>query len=230
MEQIIEDFTSGYEKLKKETNMHISTMTVVVETSNEIKIHEVHQKEIPKYFSERSCDIQVPKGRKTGDEFMNQFTLKFMEGKSRKNVKMFPNGRLHMTGIKHINDVLKICDELKEYIGEFAIDNINICLINCNFNIGIGMDIRKLATILKTVDDELLYLPFSFQDPNKYPGLRFKYNDTTMLIFSSGAIMFAGGKTIQKIDSCYNFITNLIHSYKDQINCPKLFKIRKSPN
>ena len=227
MDVMLNEFEKQYDNLKKSTDLKISTMTVVVELSIFIDIHKMGEVDVPEYFRMRECEIKIPKGGKTGDEFMNQFTLKYVEGKSRRNVKIFPNGRLHMTGVKSLKDVMKICDELQGYLGEFKVENLKICLINSNYHAGIGIEIRKLAKKLCECEDPLLYLPFSFQDPNKYPGLRFKYDNTTLLIFSSGAIMFAGGKSIESIAKCHRFIYDMIQNHFEEINCPKLLKVRK---
>lgn len=217
-------FDKEYQRLQKETNLKISTMTVVVELDTEVNFKELNDTSLPEFFQDYDAECIRPKGKKTGDEFMNQMTIRYKDEMGKKNIKVFPNGKLHMTGIKNMKNVTCIVTNICDYLSCSNVTNIQICLINSNFNLQIGVHLKKLANILLNVNDDKLYLPFSFYDPNKYPGIRMKYNNTSILLFASGSVMIAGAKNISDIIICYKFIREIVDHHYKEINCPVLKK------
>lgn len=217
-------FSKEYDALRKDTNLKISTMTVVVELDTQVNFQLQAETPLPEFFRDYDAECVRPKGRKTGDEFMNQMTIRYKDEVGKKNIKIFPNGKLHMTGIKHMKDVTEITKYVGEFLGTSQVTNVQICLMNCNFNMNMGINLNILADILISVTDPNLYLPFSFRDPNKYPGIRMKYKNSSILLFASGSVMIAGAKRMTDISSCYHFIRTLIHDHYEEVNCPILMK------
>lgn len=228
----METYVKEYEKTKEEIDklkIKISTMTIVVEMDEKVNIKNSDKIKIPKLFEKYEAVLKYPKGKKTGDEFMNQLTIQYKDEKGRKNIKIFPNGKVHMTGIKDAKEVDEIMKNVIEMLneGEKKIKMVKTCLINSNMHMNMGINLNKLAVILQKERDEELRLPFTFHDPNKYPGIRIKYIESTCLIFASGAVMIAGAKSLQTVIESYYYITNLMKTNKNEINCPELLKIKK---
>lgn len=213
---------------KKDIN--ISTMTILVTFQDSINLIDLKKENTPEYFLKYNSEHMIPKGKKTGNEFMNQYTIKYKDENGRKNIKIFPNGKIHITGVKSFNEIKYISDSVILFSGKKnKVTNIEICLLNTNFHVGIGLNLHNLGEIIKNQEerDVNVDIPLSFYDPNKYPGLKLKYNGTSILIFSSGSIMIAGGKTISSIELCVNFIKKLIDKNYDYVSCKELTKFRK---
>lgn len=214
-------------KLNKK-DIQISTMTILVKLENPISLLELDKKNTPEYFIKYNVEHALPKGRKTGNEFMNQYTLKYSDNKGRKNVKIFPNGKLHITGIKSFNEIQEISESVIDFSKKLnKVKDIEICLLNSNFHIGIGLNLYKLGEVIKNINDENLIIPLTFYDPNKYPGIKLRYHNTSLLIFSSGSIMVAGGKSLESVYLCVNFIKNILNDHYDYVSCKELTKFRK---
>lgn len=228
MEEYIEESNEMKKKID-ELGIKISTMTMVVNLSEKINVKNSENKKIPELFKKYETEYKFPKGKKTGDEFMNQFTIKYKDERGKKNIKVFPNGKLHMTGIKEAKEVKEIAENVIEMMndGNNKIETVKFCLINSNMHVNMGLNLNKMAILLQKEEESDLTLPFTFHDPNKYPGLRIKYIDATCLIFASGAIMIAGAKSLESIIKTHNYITNFIKMNKNEINCPELLKIKK---
>lgn len=220
-------FSENYDALRKDTQLKISTMTVVVELDIDVDF-KTQVSDLPTFFKDYDAECVHPKGKKTGDEFMNQMTIRYKDESGKKNIKIFPNGKLHMTGIKHMKDVTEITSHISQFLNASHVNNVQICLMNCNFNMNMGIHLNAFAEILIRMDQEHtdpdLFLPFSFRDPNKYPGLRIKYSNVSILMFASGSIMIAGAKHIKDIHKCYDFVNRTIQEHYQLVNCPILKK------
>lgn len=228
METYVNEYKITKEKIDK-LKIKISTMTIVVEMNENVNIKNSDKIKIPQFFEKYEAELKYPKGKKTGDEFMNQMTIRYKDEKGRKNIKVFPNGKVHMTGIKEAKEVEEIMKNLIEMLneGDKTIKIVKPCLINSNTHMNMGINLNILSTILQNETEENLKLPFTFHDPNKYPGIRIKYIESTCLIFASGAVMIAGAKSLDTVIKTYTYITQLMKRHKKEINCPELLKIKK---
>lgn len=227
MDTFLQEFNEN-KVLFDKSGIKISTMTIIVELEKGFNImKEMCQGNFMGYEAEYKC----PKGKKTGDEFMNQFTIKYQDAKGKKNIKVFPNGKLQMTGIKNAQEVADItknviqlmCDE------DVTVNLVKYGMLNSNIHVGMGLNLNILSQILQYENTYVpnLELPFTFHDPNKYPGLRIKYTDATCLIFASGSVMIAGSKSMKNVNKTYHYITELLKKNKKHVECPELLKIKK---
>ena len=228
----MEEFIKEEETMKKvidEIGIRISTMTIVVHMKEKVNIKTEKTLEIPELFKKYEAEYKFPKGKKTGDEFMNQLTIKYRDERGNKNIKVFPNGKIHMTGIKMAKEVKEITENVIEMMssGNNTAETVKTCLINSNLHINMGLNLNKMADMLQKEEEPNLTLPFTFHDPNKYPGIRIKYMDATCLIFASGAVMIAGAKSMESIINTHKYITKFIKKNKEELNCPELLKFKK---
>ena len=80
-------FSENYDALRKDTQLKISTMTVVVELDNHVDFN-LQGSDLPTFFKEYDAECVRPKGKKTGDEFMNQMTIRYKDELGKKNIKI----------------------------------------------------------------------------------------------------------------------------------------------
>jgi TATA-box binding protein (TBP) (component of TFIID and TFIIIB) len=235
--------------------LRISTMTFISHIDSIINLQDVYDRtDINESISYLEYADNEPKGtkkkkvkkRKRDDHkkrkfFYNQVTMHIVLDKII-NVKIFNNGGVQMTGLKHYEQtekILKLLTDLffeKELIQSKEITSKKIVLINSDFDIGFKIDREKLHRL---VSDKEYYSSF---EPIIYPGVNIKYyfneknpiqngicqccsicdgkglNDNckkiTIAVFKSGKIIITGGQCIQHINTAYEFINTIIHDNK----------------
>jgi TATA-box binding protein (TBP) (component of TFIID and TFIIIB) len=110
-------------------------------------------------------------------KFSNQatITIKTRHDLEPTNIKIFINGVITMTGCKQKNDETKALNILIKEINKHTnqkvfVEDIEVTLINSDFNIGFKIDRLKLNNIIKR-DYDL----FSLFEPINYPGVKISY-------------------------------------------------------
>ena len=100
------------------------------------------------------------------------------------NVKVFKNGNVQMTGVKHIDQGQDVIDKVIEQVNKIhgrgipiamtfhtiASSNYKICLINSDFRMGLDIRRDKLNTIVQKE-----YKMYSSFEPCIYPGVKIQY-------------------------------------------------------
>jgi TATA-box binding protein (TBP) (component of TFIID and TFIIIB) len=187
-------------------------------------------------FSPGSKKSKVPKKKGT-DSFYNSFDIKISMKDHSKGVYsnisifIFPNGKAKAAGVKTINTIHSLIEEMIEivkYVPDtvenpetLGVENIKIQMICSDFKIkpikedpdGWCIKQENLKNIL--VDKNNLSATFS--SLSRYPGINLKINSViepdkqiSLLIFRSGSIIITGGKNAKDLANCYNIITDII--------------------
>jgi len=220
------------------TSLNISTMTLCFNFNQQINLKLLKEKlpeSLTVNYKPGSKKSKVPKKKGT-DSFYNSFDIKICLVDHEKNVYsnisifIFPNGKAKAAGIKTINTIQILMDELVELINYvpgttenpklLAPENIKIQMICSDFKIkpikedsdGWCIKQEELKNILVKQG-----LSATFSALSRYPGINLKIDSIidegkqiSLLIFRSGSIIITGGKNAKDLSNCYNFITNII--------------------
>jgi TATA-box binding protein (TBP) (component of TFIID and TFIIIB) len=144
----------------------------------------------------------------TPTKFMNQITVGYTDDRSKKSIKLFPNGAVQVAGCSDLIDCSRIRDQLNVLIKEFNpegvfIKEFEIVMINTNFTMSHRLDLfNKVIT-------EFSDYPLNFR-PEEYSGVIIKVPSTipgdkpvTVSIFASGAVIVTGAQRLGEIASAY---------------------------
>ena len=225
----------------KYTDISISTMTVCFNFNQFIDLKLLKENLPPSLsikYNPSSKKSKIPKKKGT-DSFYNSFDLKitivdrnFPEPIfSNISIFIFPNGKVKAAGVKTINTINLMIDELITLINyipltvekpdELASENLKIQMICSDFKIkpvkedpdGWCIKQEELKNIL--VKNHGLSATFSAL--SRYPGINLKFpsiveqdKQISLLIFRSGSIIITGAKNAKDIANSYKFITKLI--------------------
>jgi len=210
----------------KPSYLNLSTMTMVCDLTKPVDI--LNFSENFKSPLNIECTIKKPKNNKDFDltkrgkkkkTFFNQASIHY-KTHTTKCVKVFSNGRLHITGVTSMIEASEVCmftcDILNKTMGSITggkvepID-LRICMINTNFAINHGINIIKLKNILQ--NQEKYTCSYT---PDTYPGLKIKYtheyskNISSIFIFSSGQVVITGVKLLIDINDVYDSLLDII--------------------
>jgi len=126
---------------------------------------------------------------------------------------LFSSGKVNCTGAKSINDVRKslglISNELRKIgIDIFAANELGITIQNivATANLNGEMNLNQVAIGLGLENIEY--------EPEQFPGLvyRLKKPKVAMLLFSSGKIVCAGGRTIEEVSLAIEILEKELRS------------------
>tara|TARA_Y100000389_G_C17469730_1_gene529215 strand:- start:7360 stop:8169 length:810 start_codon:yes stop_codon:yes gene_type:complete len=209
--------TSNYFTEKGFSPLNISTMTVVCQTNTSFIDME---KFVNNFDDNIDFDAElkkkhrydtpvVTKRGKVKKNFFNQGTLTFRDITT-KSIKIFTNGKLQMTGITSLLEGQRVAHKVCDLISRCTETNVipvsvDIAMINSDFCIRKSVNILRLMT--KITGDVI----FSY-DPDTYPGLKMKYNNVSIFVFSTGSVVITGSKSLQDLHSAFTYITNLVFS------------------
>ena len=221
----------SYDKMQKYnglTTLNISTMTMVCDMKIDINLEKLTKNftrpNYPLCFIKKAKtnkDVTYTKRGKAKKSFYNQTTITVSE-LTNKSVKVFKNGKLQITGLTSQNDfnnTIKVVKEIlvntpeavnPEDVTHDLIDS-KIEMINSNFNFEKELNLKKLRLIMlenKNIKD-------ASYNPDTYPGINAKYNDTSLFVFGTGNIVITGAKSLQEVRDAYEFVSELVCSNKD---------------
>jgi TATA-box binding protein (TBP) (component of TFIID and TFIIIB) len=155
------------------------------------------------------------------------------------NMKLFKNGSIQMSGCKNvyninialnkiINIIKKSCTTEHSFIddikNDICINNFKIDMINSNYKYYIQIDRIKLHELLIKKKIRSTYEPcikacVIIKIPNINPNINSNINnkDISVFIFQKGNIIINSAKSCEQIISTYNYINDILYTYKDDI-------------
>jgi len=237
----LELMEKNYEKIQiypnttKPSYLNLSTMTMVCNLTKPIDILLFSDNFIsPTEFDctikrpKQNTDFDVTKRGKKKKTFFNQASIHYTTHTT-KCIKVFSNGRLHITGVTSMIEAANICtftcNLLNKTIGavkgieKVEASDLQVCMINTNFSLNHGINIIELKKQFQQ------YNKFScIYTPDTYPGLKIKYfhessDKSSIFIFSSGQIVITGVKHITDVTTVYTSLLDvLIQSYSKIYN------------
>jgi hypothetical protein len=149
--------------------------------------------------------------------FYNQVTLTYQDQYSNKNVKVFPNVSIHISGCASPIDCDNIMSQvtllLSMILGKKDMVHTppEIVMINTNFSLNQSIDLYKL---IEKVDSDNRF-EWNY-NPAQYSALKLKFKPMPDMkriasnIFSSGEIIITGARTLKEIAYAYKVINQKI--------------------
>ena len=229
----------------KPSYLNLSTMTMVCDLTKSIDILSFSDNfKSPLEFDctikrpKQNTEFEVTKRGKKKKTFFNQASIHYTTHTT-KCIKVFSNGRLHITGVTSMIEASDVCVFTCKLLNNIsgavkgtekveALD-LQVCMINTNFSLNHGVDIIALKSYLHTCEN------FScFYTPDTYPGLKIKYhhelskNKSSVFIFSSGQIVITGVKNIGDVITVYSLLMDIcINSFNKIYNSSIQIKHKK---
>ncbi len=226
------------------TSINVSTMTICFNFNQFINLRLLKDNlpECLKVSYIPGSKKSKVKKKKGTDSFYNSFDIKlsFVDRVnnvfSNVSIFIFPNGKVKAAGVKTINTIKVMTDELISlilYVNEnnlivekpntLAAENIKIQMICSDFKIKpVKDDSDGWCLKQEELKNILVKKGYSatFSALSRYPGINLKFpsvvekdKQTSLLIFRSGSIIITGAKNAKDIAESYLFITNLISNH-----------------
>lgn len=183
----------------------------------------------------RKIYVRIKGSSGTGNEwrrkyttFYNQVTLTYQDQYSNKNIKIFPNGSIHVTGCSTPIDCDNILSQLslllRVILGRKDLEykEPEIVMINTNFSLNQSINLYKL--IEKVDNDERFEWDYN---PAQYSALKLKFKPMPEMkriasnVFSSGEIIITGARTLKEIAYAYKVINEKIDASVRVAKSPK---------
>jgi TATA-box binding protein (TBP) (component of TFIID and TFIIIB) len=147
--------------------------------------------------------------------FYNQVTIEYRDGTSKKSIKIFPNGTVHVTGCSDIDDCHKVMHQIQCVLQKLVnvnirIGNFQIFMINTNFSMNYTLNLQTVINILRTKGYNISF------NPEVYSAVKVKFQpdphmkQITASIFSSGCILITGAVNLKEITASYSILVNCL--------------------
>lgn len=215
------------------TPCRITTMTILLSLGTRINLNKITTTNLTEIISKSSnlnCNLELSK------KFNNCTIVKCKRSEGEKvTIKIFSNGNLHMTGAKTVfmaveyGNLLCRCFE-QLFHQSFEIQTFSIQLVNATCKFDVGNDsVISLSTFRDIVQECDMQC---FYNNDVHAGLRIKlpYTQTstphqsTVILFSTGSLLFNAFLCGKELLNAYNIITNLFSQHRGRIIKPKLVK------
>ena len=143
--------------------------------------------------------------------FNNSLTLSKDVGETKKrSVKLFPNGKIHVTGSSTPMEGLEIIQEIQTIVDEVFPETKNLPMspmetqmINATFRLPHGIDQLALLELYKKHRKHVKKVSLN---PETYSAVKAKMFDMTVSIFKTGSIVMSGAKNFKDLTMAYKFL------------------------
>lgn len=199
------------------SHLSMTTITSTFKINSLLDIQDLKQKmkdtpfNIKKKGSSKPAYIWNVKDNK----FFNQITVEYVDKFSKKSIKFFPNGSIHVTGCSDIIDCHRVMAQVEFCIFKFtgkkvkALD-FKVLMINANFSMN---SMLNLNTVSSKFEDHGCIVSFK---PEIYSAVKIKFvpgpcmKRITASVFSSGCVLITGAKTLSEITASYKFMIDML--------------------
>jgi len=227
------------------TSLSISTITVCLNFNHIFCLNTLKEKlgsGIKVNFTPGSKKSKIPKKKGT-DSFYNSFDIRLgivdrtVDPMVFSNVSVFifPNSKVKIAGIKTMNTIDILINELIDIISSVITfetplesENLKIQMICSDFKIKpkkekpAGWCIKQ--DLFKNILVDKYSMSATFSPLSRYPGINVKKKSlipgnkmVSLLIFRSGSIIITGAKTIEDIYDSYNCIIDIIKNHHSEL-------------
>lgn len=215
-------------------SFHITTMTVVFQVNQPIDIQKLNDSmdsNNPIFFTKQMArnkdDFRLTKRRKVVQVFFNQLSLSFTDW-SKKVIKIFPNGKIHITGLASLYDFQTTHDLILSLLQEkLSVHYVSIpehtktVMTNCTLDVGWKLPLKSTTLELAHKYPYDRYWSTSYC-PEKYPALKVKYKGSSAFLFRTGKVIFSS-KSLEYIMKLYDLLelpSGPIRSHKiESVHC-----------
>lgn len=208
----------------------LSTMTVIIQTDVQIDIAKLQEVSIlddgvPGASSLGRVSLLVSETRRS--KFNNQVSFRYVPNAvepSKKNCKVFQNGKFHLTGVRSAAEALRTLDIILRMIRALRPDcmtvdsglnvqTAKVQMLNTDFRLNSPVNLEALRdTVLAR------YGVYSRYEPDHFPGCNIKFSSATILAFKSGCVIITGAKRMEDIARAYMFIVGAVTECPSVLN------------
>lgn len=213
------------------SHLSMTTITSTFKVDTEINVQDLKQKmkDNPLKIKKKGscCDGFLWNIKE--NKFFNQMTAEFVDDFSKKSIKFFPNGSIHVTGCSDLIDCHRVMKQvefcLKKYIGKTVVaSDFKLLMINVNFSMNSMLNLNQVTRVAESHGCIVSFKPeiYSAVKIKFVPGPDMKR--ITASVFSSGCVLITGAKTLEEITESYKFMVSMLKNtcIKPQSN-PKKF-------
>lgn len=200
------------------SHLSMTTITSTFKVDTEIDVQNLKQsmKDKPLKIKKKGgsgCFVWSIKENK----FFNQMTAEFVDDFSKKSIKFFPNGSIHVTGCADLIDCQRVMKQvefcLKKYTGKVVTaSDFKVLMINVNFSMNSMLNLNQVTQVSESHGCIVSFKPeiYSAVKIKFVPGPNMKR--ITASVFSSGCVLITGAKTLDEIIESYKFMVKILKS------------------
>lgn len=149
------------------------------------------------------------------NKFFNQITVEYIDKFSKKSIKLFPNGSIHVTGCSDLVDCHRVMAQVKFCILKFTgkivkTFDFKILMINANFSINSMLNLNMVSSMAEKAGCLVSFKPeiYSAVKIKFVPGPNMKR--ITASVFSSGCVLITGAQNLREITSSYKLMFEIL--------------------
>lgn len=201
----------------KPSYLSVTTITSTFKVSTEIDVQTLKQKmkDNPFIIKKKGDGSKSIQWHIKENKFFNQITAEYRDEFSKKSIKFFPNGSIHVTGCSDLVDCHRVMNQVKFCIKHYTEKDVSthdfkILMINANFTMNHTLNLGTVSTHAETMGCTVSFKPeiYSAVKLKFVPGPGMK--KITASVFSSGCILVTGAKTLEEITSSYKFLIHML--------------------
>lgn len=203
---------------QKPSYLSVTTITSTFKVNTELDVQELKQKMKERPFTiKKKGDLKDATFSWTIKEnkFFNQITAEYIDRFSKKSIKFFPNGSIHVTGCSDLVDCHRVMNQVKFCIKHYLAKDVScydfkVLMINANFTMNHMLNLGTVSTQAETMGCTVSFKPeiYSAVKLKFVPGPDMK--KITASVFSSGCILITGAKTLDEITASYKFLIEML--------------------
>lgn len=191
------------------------TNTFKVDTTLDIQTLKENMKRHPFIIKKKGSTGEGIEWKIKENKFFNQITVEYIDDFSKKSIKFFPNGSIHVTGCSDLTDCHRVMAKVKFCIEKYTKKNVKtydfkILMINANFSMNHMLNLGLVARTAENFGCSVSFKPeiYSAVKIKFVPGVGMKKITTS--VFSSGCVLITGAKTLQEITASYRFVIDML--------------------
>jgi TATA-box binding protein (TBP) (component of TFIID and TFIIIB) len=200
---------------------NISCSTPFITTATIVCTLDTKSIDLDAVRTNRILEIRTKKGKKTYRSFSNSVTVLFDKTKA---VKVFVNGKLHITGCTKVSQAIgytvKFCEAMR--LHSAVIENVQILTLNTTFKIAPRQNIRLgvMHALLQDLQSEEIATRYN---PDIYQGLVVKVMNPstkrkiTMLIFYTGTMIVTGVRCDEELLHAHKVVMDHVAKAADSL-------------
>jgi len=225
--------------IKKSINVSWVKVTTITITS---KFNvELDVKFIKEFFNSRES-VRV-RSKYTGHHvawkmspttFYNQVTIYYDDHKSRKSVKLFPNGAIQVAGCSDMIDCRRVIKQVRCIISyitkrKLIADDFSVAMINTNFSLNSSVNLYEVFSVFNGAGLDTSY------NPDRYAAVKIRIEIVkgrfiTASIFGSGKVIVTGARHLHEIALTYERLMDIVQNNQYTIldeptSTPEMFDI-----
>ena len=212
------------------------TVTIMLDDIEEINLEKmkeamVHEDVVEFISTVLGTELVLKEGGRRGGSFNNCliFTFKDEETESNKTIKVFSNGRLHVTGAKSLCEAVTFGEFFQTLLKQMgmcdgdgkgvAVGDVIVNMINMTFQYAYHIDLDKVCGLLGCG---------AIYDQNRHPGVIFKLVGIgTVIFFRTGAIIMTGVKNGDQAFEAHVFVTSFMREHCHAIQVVQVARPKK---